>query len=494
MLSLGPVALVAGFDGRAWPYTSAGLGDPIDLEGRVLSGAYDESTRTLVAGVSGGRVARVDLDEPAGVTTLVEFTDQRDVTAVATSRGAERVVIGRQDGSIYLIAGAGGAPVAVANVGEVVLAAWIDERAEAFVVASSTRWYRFRFDGQRASTTRLRSGGALDIVSVSGEEVHLGMSPGVVESRSVSDGDVRSTAKVGAHALIPAITTAGKDLVVSVVEVPGADLNSLKALQYAAAVDTPTGVNADFLEPLQQSSVVRVNASGGILWRKAVANPVVALAAIDPSQLAVLDTHGDVVLLDLSDGSELERYAKVVPRGGYMLQRVGSRLYVVGAGNATRTAEIDAGRLRLAPVTRNGWVYGPWGTDVLFKDVGATGRAAADTLSFIGEPVRTGGREVAAVAVPGMELLAVASSDTQIDFWRAGQLVATVPYGAGRLQHLFAAGPSALVMMDDRGNVERLDLDGASLRRRACALAGRNLTAAEWSTYFPDEPSRETCR
>jgi WD40 repeat protein len=39
----------------------------------------------------------------------------------------------------------------------------------------------------------------------------------------------------------------------------------------------------------------------------------------------------------------------------------------------------------------------------------------------------------------------------------------------------------------------RWDIDPDSWKRKACELAGRNLTAEEWATYLPGEPYQRTC-
>ena len=38
------------------------------------------------------------------------------------------------------------------------------------------------------------------------------------------------------------------------------------------------------------------------------------------------------------------------------------------------------------------------------------------------------------------------------------------------------------------------ELDPREWRRRACEIAGRNLTGTEWSQYVGAEPYRPTCR
>ena len=45
----------------------------------------------------------------------------------------------------------------------------------------------------------------------------------------------------------------------------------------------------------------------------------------------------------------------------------------------------------------------------------------------------------------------------------------------------------------DDGTVTVRDIDPASWMRRACGIANRNLTQAEWQRYMGDEPYRKTC-
>jgi WD40 repeat protein len=54
-----------------------------------------------------------------------------------------------------------------------------------------------------------------------------------------------------------------------------------------------------------------------------------------------------------------------------------------------------------------------------------------------------------------------------------------------------AAGGTTAVSVTDR--VRRWDVDPTSWRKRACELAGRNLTRAEWARFLGDEPYRQTC-
>jgi WD40 repeat protein len=54
-----------------------------------------------------------------------------------------------------------------------------------------------------------------------------------------------------------------------------------------------------------------------------------------------------------------------------------------------------------------------------------------------------------------------------------------------------AAGGGTAISVTDR--VRRWDVDPTSWKNRACDLAGRNLTRAEWARFLGDEPYRQTC-
>jgi WD40 repeat protein len=57
----------------------------------------------------------------------------------------------------------------------------------------------------------------------------------------------------------------------------------------------------------------------------------------------------------------------------------------------------------------------------------------------------------------------------------------------------FSPTQPALVSGSDTGQVLWWDLSPDSFLEKACQVAGRNLTHAEWAQYFPGEPYRITC-
>ncbi len=57
----------------------------------------------------------------------------------------------------------------------------------------------------------------------------------------------------------------------------------------------------------------------------------------------------------------------------------------------------------------------------------------------------------------------------------------------------FEPGDGGLLVIDDRGNGVAWPASLAGWEQRACAIAGRNLTAQEWSRYLPGQPFTRVC-
>ena len=51
----------------------------------------------------------------------------------------------------------------------------------------------------------------------------------------------------------------------------------------------------------------------------------------------------------------------------------------------------------------------------------------------------------------------------------------------------------AIIASGVAGTVRLWDMDPEAWRARACTIAGRNLTQAEWDRYLPDVPYEVTC-
>jgi len=57
----------------------------------------------------------------------------------------------------------------------------------------------------------------------------------------------------------------------------------------------------------------------------------------------------------------------------------------------------------------------------------------------------------------------------------------------------FLPGGSQLAVTAPNGSVLMWDVNPASWRRRACAVAGRALTRAEWDQFLPGRPYQDVC-
>lgn len=125
----------------------------------------------------------------------------------------------------------------------------------------------------------------------------------------------------------------------------------------------------------------------------------------------------------------------------------------------------------------------------------------------VGEALTQHTREVTSLAFSPEKrtrVLASAASDGRIVLWDvdARQPVGPLTSGpsSGRREILVAFHPSgkslASVSRIDRGitmTVSVWDVDLESWKRRACVIANRNLTPAEWKQYLRDKPKHATC-
>jgi WD40 repeat protein len=104
------------------------------------------------------------------------------------------------------------------------------------------------------------------------------------------------------------------------------------------------------------------------------------------------------------------------------------------------------------------------------------------------------------------QVVATAGPGSGIGLWDLDtkQLLGTIPLpqGGGIVLRYATFTATALVLVDettdtaqysDQYTAHYFDLDPTSWRRKACAIANRNLTAAEWDRYLPGIPYRETC-
>ena len=84
----------------------------------------------------------------------------------------------------------------------------------------------------------------------------------------------------------------------------------------------------------------------------------------------------------------------------------------------------------------------------------------------------------------------------RVSLWdgRTGAYQASLPIDAsGPVSIAYLADGSGVVIAAADGRTWTADTRVGSWTRRACALAGRNLSRTEWRQFFPSRPFRATC-
>jgi hypothetical protein len=152
-----------------------------------------------------------------------------------------------------------------------------------------------------------------------------------------------------------------------------------------------------------------------------------------------------------------------------------------GAGTVGTPRFFSGGRL-LAVGSRDGWVR-LWSP--------ATSRAVSPRLAAHSGPVASlavspDGRTLASGGTDGIIHL--------IDLGTRQPLSARLPVAAATpATALFARNGAYLFALTASGRGYRLDFRPSAWERRACAVAGRRLTAAEWAQLLPGRPYRPAC-
>jgi WD40 repeat protein len=208
-----------------------------------------------------------------------------------------------------------------------------------------------------------------------------------------------------------------------------------------------------------------------------------AAFSADDRRIAVSE-GSSVLLLDSSDPSALRHVANLDSASsvdGLALSDDGN---TVAAGGCSQWVETD--------LIGNGYCDG--------------GVIRVWNVSDPKAPVLLGENKAHATTVTSLAfgpdgILASGSADTTIILWNAtnpaapAQLGPALAANQGAISALeFEPGDGWLASGDGTGRVVFWDLTPLGLSTRGCERAGRNLTAEEWSNYFPGEAYHRTCR
>jgi WD40 repeat protein len=138
---------------------------------------------------------------------------------------------------------------------------------------------------------------------------------------------------------------------------------------------------------------------------------------------------------------------------------------------------------------------GSFGGIILLWDV--------ETHQLIGEPLDAGGWRMWDLSFsPDGQVLAAACEDGMLRLWDVATGLPIGPPLNSQFSATFgvAFSPDGSLLatsgkgVGTTGTVRLWDMAPEAWQARACAIAGRNLSRAEWDRYLPDIPYEVTCQ
>jgi WD40 repeat protein/DNA-binding SARP family transcriptional activator len=119
-------------------------------------------------------------------------------------------------------------------------------------------------------------------------------------------------------------------------------------------------------------------------------------------------------------------------------------------------------------------------------------------MRTVGAPLRgVDGPVVSQSFSPDGSHLVTSSTDGTVQLWDLARRERVARVTPGEPNHevfaWFDDGGKTIVAADDRGGIWSIPSEPAEWQRRACEIAGRNLTRDEWTELLPDRPYHRTC-
>jgi WD40 repeat protein len=279
---------------------------------------------------------------------------------------------------------------------------------------------------------------------------------------------------------------------------PPVDLGA--PIDLAAAPDRRTlaALNRD-------GELVLLDESGAIRSRRRVGprQPVPAQIAFHPGGrlLAVAQERG-VALLDARSGAPSGAPLAVEGVTGVAFSPDGGRLSLSTSDGHVELWNVERRRrvYQRQPLGFNVYAvdYSPDGTLIAagdddgylrFLDARTGDQVGAALRAHDGPVVRTG-------FSPDGRTVFSSGTDSAVSLWDVGshqQIGSPLPVGQGSVFATFTDDGASLLATSDRGRAVVWSVDPAAWNARACAVAGRTLTPAEWTTFLPERPYSPAC-
>jgi WD40 repeat protein len=225
----------------------------------------------------------------------------------------------------------------------------------------------------------------------------------------------------------------------------------------------------------------------------------------DGRRLAVGVLSGPLTVLDSATGEVVdERSTDGVGTLAVAWSQDGATLYAAGTDGVVRFLEPASLAVRTEiPVSDSYWladiVAVPHSTLLAVASSGGPVTLVdTATRARAGAPLAAGTSEINALAAsPQGDRLAAVSSDGNLHLWDRASGRALGPplraHAAPDAGVTFLEGGRRLLTSSADGSVTLWDMSPDAWARRACQLAGRDLTRTEWTRYLPDQPYRRTC-
>jgi DNA-binding SARP family transcriptional activator/WD40 repeat protein len=219
----------------------------------------------------------------------------------------------------------------------------------------------------------------------------------------------------------------------------------------------------------------------------------------DGRQVLVPDGSGRLETLDVATLQPVHRPVRVGTGVSALVPGVRDGAVLVASGDGTVrrmdpvTGEVLAERSRAFGA--GSFVASPDGRLVAGSDLAGVMRLFdARTLEWVGPSSGAPWGEDRDYAPDGRQIAAVVEGRVSLWDGRTGAYQASLPVDAsGPLSVAYLADGSGLVVAAADGRTWTVDTRVGAWVSRACTLAGRNLSRAEWRRYFPSRDYRETC-